>query len=63
MSGSRFEIVRSRIGRKRWRVRLRASNGEVLMVSEHLNSKHACKVNIAAVIDEARHADIVDTTK
>lgn len=60
---SRFEIRRSKLGRRRWRVLLRAENGEVLMVSEHLNSRHACNVNIAAVISDARHADIVDLTQ
>lgn len=60
---SRFEIRRSKIGRKRWRVILRADNGKVLMTSEHPNSLHACNVNIAAVISDARHADIVDMTR
>lgn len=58
----RFEIRRSLIGRRRWRVVLIATNGEVLCVSEHLNSRHACEINIAATITDARHASIVDTT-
>lgn len=62
MTAPRFEIVRSRIGRRRWRVRLIAANGEVLCVSEHLNSRQACLVNIAATVTDSRHASIVDTS-
>ncbi len=60
MSAPRFEIRRSRIGRRRWRVVLIGVNGEPLMVSEHLNSRQACLINIAAVVTDSRHADIVD---
>lgn len=62
MTAPRFEIRRSRIGRRRWRVVLIGSNGEVLMTSEHLNSRQACDVNIAAVVTDARHAVHVDTS-
>lgn len=59
----RFEIRRSRIGRHRWRVVLIGDNGEVLSVSEHLNSRQAALTNIAATVSDARHATIVDTSK
>lgn len=59
----RFEIRRSGIGRRRWRVVLIGSNGETLMTSEHLNSRHACQVNIAAVVTDARHASHLDTSR
>lgn len=54
----RFEIRRSRFGRRRWRVRLVASNGEVLSVSEHLNSLAAAEENIAAQRVAARSAEV-----
>lgn len=60
---SRFEIRRSKLGRRCWRVVLIADNGEPLMVSEHLSSHQACLQNIAAVVSDARHADIVDRAK
>lgn len=59
----RFEIRRSGLGRRRWRVVLIGGNGEVLMVSEHLNSRHAANVNICAVVAAAHHAGIRDTTR
>lgn len=62
MTAPRFEIRRSRIGRRRWRVVLIASNGEVLCASEHLNSREACEINIAATVADAPVASIVDTT-
>ena len=62
MSQPRFEIRRSKVGRRRWRVLLIGANGEPLMVSEHLNSLQACHVNIAAVREavEFHHAPVMD---
>lgn len=60
---TRFEIRRSGIGRRRWRVALIGENGEVLTLSEHLTSRAACHKNIAATITAAKHAPIVDTTR
>lgn len=60
---SSFEILRSRWGRRRWRVLLRGNNGEVLMHSEHLNSKEACHTNIAAVRHAVLTAEIEDKSQ
>lgn len=62
MSQPRFEIRRSKLRRRRFRVVLVGKNGEPLNVSEHLNSLHACAVNIAAVREavEFHHAPVVD---
>lgn len=61
---SRFEIHRSRIGRRRWRVRTIGDNNQILQTSEHLNSRDACITNIAAVSAVVHDgAEIVDTTQ
>lgn len=58
----RFEIRRRRFGRRQFRVVLIGGNGEPLTVSEHLESKHACRVNIAAQITAVGHAPVVDVS-
>ena len=60
MSTPRFKVRRSGIGRRRWRVVLvDGGNREVLMLSEHLNSREAVRDNIAAVREAARDAEVV----
>lgn len=65
MTAPRFEIRRSRIGRRRYRVVLIGAQGEPLNTSEHLNSKAACHTNIAAVREAVafHHAPVIDTTR
>ena len=61
---SRIEIRagRDKLRRKRFYVVMVADNGQDLNVSEMLNSREACQVNIAAAIKCAAEGNIVDTT-
>ncbi len=56
----RFEIRRSKIGRRRYRFVLIDINGEITATSEHYNSLASTKIGIAAVKDTASIAEVID---
>lgn len=56
----RFEIRRSKIGRRRWRFVLIDTNGEITLCSEHYNSRASALIGITAVKEAAPHAEVID---
>lgn len=55
---SKFEIYTDKAGGERWR--LKASNGEIVAVSESYTSRYAAKQSAQKVKDWAGYASIVE---
>jgi len=55
---SKFEIYKDKGGQERWR--LKASNGEIVAVSEGYSTRYAAKQSAQKVKDWAGHATIVE---